>query len=1592
MIGTASCAVCIVTLVAAVALAGPEVFIFTDGDRYTAGDTIEVGLSARNLDEEMSVGVYIGLLGPDGDICTLQFEGWSDRILPWIPEIYVPSEFELHRTPFWAFGVPCESPPIEEDGEYSFAAVLTSPGTVYWLCDASFAPFTIESPKVKDYYVSVGEGDDRNDGSEGSPWRTVTHALSAAKGASTAPAAIHVAPGTYSASTNCERFPLDVRSWVTLVGESPYCAILDAEGTADHVIRCYEATGVVIEGFTIKGGAADGETQSDRSGAGIFCCRGLVNIVNNIITESRAVDSGGGIYCCESSPTVSGNTMSRNWAGNRGGGICCTSGSSPVISGNTISENSSDTGGGIYCDDGSPTILNNAIFRNWAGIYGGGIFCDESSPTVSNNTIAENSAFAQLGGGVYCASNSSSAIVDCVIWGNGDDLYDCSGTYCCIEDGDFGEGNVNDDPSFMTGAFGGLYLDPQGPCIDAGSMSSEEAGLSDMTTQADGTPDVGILDMGAHYVIPSGTSPAAEIDSISPNPAARGRDVIHLVGHAEDTDGSILQYEWHSDVDGILGRNRELYVSAFNLALGTHSIRFRAMDNSKLWSIPDYDSLEIQLNPLREVFVDGQVGDDSNDGTEANPFKTIGFAVEMMTGTELAPGTVFVKAGTYSSSTNRETFPLRIPSWTALVGDVSGGTILDAEDDSDHVISISDASGVAIEGFTIMGGYADGPEELDLVGAGIFCHRGSVKLADCLVVGNSASGAGGGIYCSESSAVISRSLLADNLAEMGGGLYCCSGGSPTILDSTISDNSAESGGGIYCSDSPAIITDNTITKNSALGDEPRLGRGGGIYCSGHRSPTVSDNLILRNTASGDGAGMYCSDGSSPTIAQNMIMANSSEGHGGGICCSDGSSPAISGNTLSSNSADVGGGLAFGRWSSPMATNNAITANSAWIGGGAFCAEYSSPSIFNNAIVGNSAVSRGGGLCNSDRVYARVADCIIWGNGDDLYNCSARFCCVEDDDAGEGNIHKDPMLLFGPCGDSYLDSRSPCVDAGSQSAEETGLSDKTTQVDGSLDTGAVDMGVHYGVPTGLRPTGKIDSMAPNPAVRGYDAVRFSGNAEDVDGAVALCEWYSDLDGILGIGEELQISALGMTPGAHTIRFRVMDDDRLWSIPDYAVLIVEVYPVRNVFVDGQAGNDSNEGSQASPFKTIAHAIEMVLGTGSDPGTVSVTPGTYSASTNGETFPLVMTSWLNLLGEGTAGTILDAEGGAEHVIYSLTVTGSTIQRLTITGGAAGQYGFGGGLFCIRSSLRIHDTAITGNTAGYGGGIACLHGPTIISNNVIRDNSADDGGAIYCSADSAEPNENATVERNAIYENSATYGGGGICCQGSSPLISSNTITGNTAHYGAGVECFSSSAEIYGNTISGNLADVDGGGIECWNCDSLSIECNTISDNTGSSNGGGMYFSSCSPTIFNNVIVDNSTEGNGGGIYCCWNSSPTVSNNTITDNRVGLWGGGICCFDEGSRPTITECVFWGNVDDIISCPTTYCSIGDPDQGEGNIFGDPMFVTGPLGDYYLHPDSPCVDSGSRTAEEAGLSDRTTQADGTPDTGTVDMGYHYPLP
>ncbi len=138
-------ALAVTLLVCTTATAEPTITIYTDADTYQSGDTIEVSLSAQSDDQAMSVAVYVGIILPDGDIWSTQYDGWSHSIEPWIPDIFVPAWFEMEPTTFWTFDLPCGAPPIEEAGDYSFAAVLTYSGTSDWMSELSLAPFSYEA-------------------------------------------------------------------------------------------------------------------------------------------------------------------------------------------------------------------------------------------------------------------------------------------------------------------------------------------------------------------------------------------------------------------------------------------------------------------------------------------------------------------------------------------------------------------------------------------------------------------------------------------------------------------------------------------------------------------------------------------------------------------------------------------------------------------------------------------------------------------------------------------------------------------------------------------------------------------------------------------------------------------------------------------------------------------------------------------------------------------------------------------------------------------------------------------------------------------------------------------------------------------------------------------------------------------------------------------------------------------------------------------------------------------------------------------------------------------------------------------------------
>ena len=293
---------------------------------------------------------------------------------------------------------------------------------------------------------------------------------------------IIVADGTHTGVGNRDldfgnNLPLGQTRAITVrSANGPAYCIIDCQGSGrGFYFHNFEDDSSVVEGFTIKNGSAD-------YGGGIECYYASPKISNCIITGNSADFDGGGIDCYFSSPVI----------------VDC------VIADNT----SGNDGAGIELWEGTPEITNCLIYGNAAGGYGGAIDCYRSASTIANCTIADNSGQSDSGG-IYAAySGSAPVIIDCIIWGNGDDLNLAGGSvsYSCIEDDDSGTGNISDDPLFRAGPLGDYYLSQTAAgqladsnCIDAGSDLASVFGLDTYTTRTDSISDANAVDMGYHY-------------------------------------------------------------------------------------------------------------------------------------------------------------------------------------------------------------------------------------------------------------------------------------------------------------------------------------------------------------------------------------------------------------------------------------------------------------------------------------------------------------------------------------------------------------------------------------------------------------------------------------------------------------------------------------------------------------------------------------------------------------------------------------------------------------------------------------------------------------------------------------------------------------------------------------------------------------------------------------------------------------------------------------------------------------------------------------------------------------------------------------
>jgi len=121
----------------------------------------------------------------------------------------------------------------------------------------------------------------------------------------------------------------------------------------------------------------------------------------------------------------------------------------------------------------------------------------------------------------------------------------------------------------------------------------------------------------------------------------------------------------------------------------------------------------------------------------------------------------------------------------------------------------------------------------------------------------------------------------------------------------------------------------------------------------------------------------------------------------------------------------------------------------------------------NVEIHNTTVSEAGwkGIKAMDGAEVTIINSIVWGNpfgdlSEEGGSIGATFSDIGDGLPGDGNISAKPLFEEGPLGSFYLDSDSPCVDRGSDTAENLALASRTTIRTSERDSGTVDMGFHY----------------------------------------------------------------------------------------------------------------------------------------------------------------------------------------------------------------------------------------------------------------------------------------------------------------------------------------------------------------------------------------------------------------------------------------------------------------------------------------------------------------------------------------------------
>lgn len=215
--------------------------------------------------------------------------------------------------------------------------------------------------------------------------------------------------------------------------------------------------------------------------------------------------------------------------------------------------------------------------------------------------------------------------------------------------------------------------------------------------------------------------------------------------------------------------------------------------------------------------------------------------------------------------------------------------------------------------------------------------------------------------------------------------------------------------------------------------------------------------------------------------------------------------------------------------------------------------------------------------------------------------------------------------------------------------------------------------------------------------------------------------------------------------------------------------------------------------------------------------------------------------------------------EISKNITIRGSDDMPVVISGNGQCQ------VFIVRESYspKFEFIDIVQGYGYYGGGVECMEGSSpVFSNCSFSGNSAVQcGGGIY-----AGYNTNLVMTDLVFSGNSANEGGGFYIQYSGNASLHNMVFTDNNANYSGGAIYSSANAlELRDILISSNHSQYHGGGLYLYNGEvnakNLTVVSNSVDAPEGS--GGGINCGYGSIRLENCAISNNISNGRGGGIY---------------------------------------------------------------------------------------------------------------------------------